>query len=397
MRAAGDSVSCRSCGTSITSSARFCENCGAPQDASAPNDPADDETLVQPRKANASAVPVDLSKQPQDQGVGRLWARNPAPSAPADPAPAPVPPPAMPKQAASTPSPALATAPARAGDWQTSLPAPFNAVPLELLAVGALMTIAGLLTLYPAIRILPDMVELLGQSGFARQIGLLLLTVWAILALVGVALIFLAWKMVHGDRVARGLSYVLLGGLGGAILIGDEQTTELVLGMLACFGALAVLALAPSLREFFGGAPVVGDEQPAAVVQARMLVAIWAATMIFVGVMFLALDDLDGKFLPIGVLLIVLGAATWYVNGPGEGRPRGPHAHQRRRGRIPHPPAHTRREPPWPDPAAGPRGGRRRAPLGRRGSAAALQRDGAAIARRAQNRTLKRAPPSDER
>jgi hypothetical protein len=167
----------------------------------------------------------------------------------------------------------------------------------------------------PAIRILPDMVELLGQSGFARQIGLLLLTVWAILALVGVALIFLAWKMVHGDRVARGLSYVLLGGLGGAILIGDEQPTELVLGMLACFVALAVLALAPSLREFFGGAPVVGGEQPAPVVQARMLVAIWAATMIFVGVMFLALDDLDRKFLPIGVLLVVLGAATWYVNG----------------------------------------------------------------------------------
>jgi len=226
----------------------------------------------------------------------------------------PVPPPAPAKQAAATQSPTVATARARAGDWQTSLPAPFNAVPLELLAACALMTIAGLLTLVPAIRIVPDIVELLGLRGFARQIGLLLLTVWTMLALVAVALIFLAWKIVHGDRVARGLSYVLLGGLGGAILIGDEHSTELVLGMLACFGALAVLALAPSLREFFGGAGLTG-EQPAAVVQARMLVAIWAATMIFVGVMFLSLDDLDGKFLPIGVLLVVLGAATWYLNG----------------------------------------------------------------------------------
>lgn len=316
MRAAGDSVSCRSCGTSITSSARFCENCGARQDAATRNDPADDETLVQPREATTSAVPVDLSKQRADQQSERLWAGDPASSAPAEPTPAPAPPPpAPPGQAAATPSPALATARARAGDWQTSLPAPFNAVPLELLAVCALMTIAALLTLVPAIRIVPDIVELLGLSGFARQIGLLLLTVWAMLALVGVALIFLAWKMVHGDRVARGLSYVLLGGLGGAILIGDEQSTELVLGMLACFGALAVLALAPSLREFFGGAGLTAGEQPAAVVQARMLVAIWAATMIFVGVMFLSLDDLDGKFLPIGVLLVLLGAATWYLNG----------------------------------------------------------------------------------
>jgi len=318
MRAVGDSVSCRSCGTSITSSARFCENCGARQDAATPNDPADDETLVQPREAITSPVPVDLSKQRADQRSGRLWARDPASSAPAEPAPPPtsppVPPPAPAKQAAATPSPTVATARARASDWQTSLPAPFNAVPLELLAACALMTIAGLLTLVPAIRMVPDIVELLGLRGFARQIGLLLLTVWTMLALVAVALIFLAWKIVHGDRVARGLSYVLLGGLGGAILIGDEHSTELVLGMLACFGALAVLALAPSLREFFGGAGLTG-EQPAAVVQARMLVAIWAATMIFVGVMFLSLDDLDGKFLPIGVLLVVLGAATWYLNG----------------------------------------------------------------------------------
>jgi hypothetical protein len=183
------------------------------------------------------------------------------------------------------------------------------------------MTLAGLLTLYPAIRILPDILELLGTSGFARQIGLLLLTVWAMLALAGVALVFLAWKMLRGDRVARGLSEVLLGGLVGGILIGDEQSTELVLAMLACVGALAALALAPSLREFFAApaaaaaAAAPGGEQPTAVVLARRLVAAWAATMIFVGVMFLPLDDLDGKFLPIGVLLVALGAATWYVNG----------------------------------------------------------------------------------
>lgn len=391
MSVTGESVFCMSCGTSIRSSARFCENCGAPQDVCAPGDPADAETVIEAEEATARTARVDLMKPPADAAPGRLWAGEPPPSAPAEPPPAPTPPraaaPPTPPPAAAppapptpppapappTPPPAPGTAttdpseafcgkcgrayapgsqfcvgcgakrgtpsapmpppapPAqtpgappssvadeagtRTAQWQTSLPSPFNAVPRELLAVCALMTIAGLLVLYRAIRVSPDIVELLNESGFARQIGLLLLTVWALLALAGGALILLARKIADGDHVARGLAYVLLGGLGGAILIGSEHQTELVLAMLACVAAGALLALAPRAQEFFAGAAAPDGEQPAAIVLARTLVALWAGIVIFIGVMFLPLSDLDGKFVPIGVLFIALGSTAWYYNG----------------------------------------------------------------------------------
>lgn len=198
--------------------------------------------------------------------------------------------------------------------WRRSLPAPFNTVPPELLAVCALMAAAGALTLYPTVRVLPDILQALGESGLARTFGLLLLSVWAMLAFFGGASLYLAWRLGHGDRVARGLAYVLLGGLGAAILIGGQRPTEFVFVMVFCFAALAVLGGAQRVRAFFAEAGEPEREQPTPVVIARTLVAVWSGAMILVGVTWLPLGGLAQPFVPIGLALIAIGGGAWYLN-----------------------------------------------------------------------------------
>src|SRR4051812_45972498 len=105
-------------------------------------------------------------------------------------------------------APAPAVAPAQLS-WQQQLPGPFSSIPPELLLVCGLMAAAGGLTLWPVIRVLPDIVTLVGAGGFETDLGLLLLTVWVVLGLFGSACLLLAWRLAHADRVARGLAYVL--------------------------------------------------------------------------------------------------------------------------------------------------------------------------------------------
>ena len=211
--------------------------------------------------------------------------------------------------------PAVEAAVQHAREWQRGLPSPLNAIPLELLGLCALMAAAGLLTLWPAIRILPDIVRAIGAGGFARTFGLLLLTFWVLLALFGLALVYLSWRLAHADRVARGLSYILLGGLAAAILIGREHPGSLVVVMLVCLASLAILAGAPAVRAFFAAADAPDGAQPTSVVIARTLIAVWSGVLIAIGAMFLPLGDLGDRFVPIGLLLIALGAGAWYVSG----------------------------------------------------------------------------------
>jgi hypothetical protein len=177
------------------------------------------------------------------------------------------------------------------------------------------MSAAGLLALLPSVSALPDTFDLLGEGGVLLDLGLLLLAAWVMLGLFGAACLYLAWRMARADRVARGLSYVLLGGLGGSILIGDQHSTDLILVMLACFAAVAVLAAVPRVNEFFAGADAPDSDQPTPIVIARTLVAVWAGCAIILGAVFLPLGGLGDKFVVIGLLLIGLGAGAWYLNG----------------------------------------------------------------------------------
>lgn len=199
--------------------------------------------------------------------------------------------------------------------WQQSLPAPFNAIPVEVLTICGLLAAAGVLTLWPAVRVLPDIFDLLGSGGIFRDLGLLLLTVWVVLALFGVGALVLAWRLAHADRVARGLTYVLCGGLGGSILLGDEQTTALVLVMLASFATIGILVAVPRVQAFFAGDGAPQGDMPVPIVIARTLVAIWAALVVLVGAMFLPLGGLGSKFVFVGVVLLVLGIGAFRLNG----------------------------------------------------------------------------------
>jgi hypothetical protein len=232
----------------------------------------------------------------------------------------------MPAPAAATPAaaPAAAAFPPPAGapgrppapaDWQRSLPAPFNAIPVAVVVVCALMAFAGLLVLWPVVAALPDTIELLGQGGLAFQIGLLVLTLWVVLGLFGAALLVLAWRLAHADRVARGLTYVLCADLGLSILFGDEQNGQLTLVMLACFGTIAALGVAPHVRAFFTGGEAPQSGQPVALVVARTLVAVWAACITLVGAMFLPLSGLGTKFVLVGIAMLALGIGAFYLNG----------------------------------------------------------------------------------
>ena len=175
------------------------------------------------------------------------------------------------------------------------------------------MAVAGLFTLWPALRITPDLLDLLtsGES-FGRSLGLLLLTVWLLLAFFGGACLLLAWRLAHADRVARGLTYVLLGGLAASILIGNAHTTELTIVMLASLGAIAVLALAPGARAFFAAGAQ--GEHPDGLVIARTLVAVWAGIMLVVGLLFLPIGSISGKYVVVGVCFLAAGVAAWYFN-----------------------------------------------------------------------------------
>src|SRR5581483_48045 len=162
--------------------------------------------------------------------------------------------------------------------------------PTELLLVCAVMAIAGALVMWPVLDALPDTIRLFGDGALGRDLGLLLLLVWTMMGAFAAACVVLAWRLLHADRVARGLTYVLAGGLGLSILLGNEKGTQLDLVMVACFGIVAVLAFAPRVQAFFTGPNARQYDQPTSVVIARTLVAVWASAILLIGLVFLPLS-----------------------------------------------------------------------------------------------------------
>jgi hypothetical protein len=189
-----------------------------------------------------------------------------------------------------------------------------SGAPPELFVVSAVLGVAGGLIFWPVLQSLPGTFRLLGDGAFGRDFGLLLLLVWIIFGSFGAACIVLAWRILQADRVARGLSYVLAGGLGLAILIGDVKDAQLDIIMIACFGVVAVLAAAPRVQQFFTGPSARQYDHPTSVVVARTLVAVWSYLTLLVGLIYLPLGDLGSKYVVIGLFLIALGAGGFALN-----------------------------------------------------------------------------------
>jgi hypothetical protein len=170
--------------------------------------------------------------------------------------------------------------------------------------------VAGLLVLWPAVKILPDLLDLLSSGGF--QFGLFLLAVWLLFAFFGGSCLYLAFRLTRADRVARGLSYVLMGGLALAILIGNEHTAGLTITMLLAAASVAVLALTPGPRAFFASGKQ--GEHPDGLVIARTLIAVWAVIMLAVGLVFLPLGGLGAKYVIVGLFFIGLGGGAFFLS-----------------------------------------------------------------------------------
>ncbi|HWX86751.1 MAG TPA: hypothetical protein VNX67_01110 [Solirubrobacteraceae bacterium] len=198
--------------------------------------------------------------------------------------------------------------------WQQALPRPLSSIPLELLAVCALMTFGGLFVLWPVLESMPSSFKLLGLSGPFFALGLLLFEVWIMLGAFGAICLYVAWRLANADRVARGVAYVLLGAFAAALLVGNVHNTQMTLVLLACLGAVGTLWLSPNVRAFFTGAGAPQGDQPMPVIVARVLLAIWSASLCLQGVLLLPLGALGGAYVPVGLLMLAAGVGGFVMN-----------------------------------------------------------------------------------
>jgi hypothetical protein len=244
------------------------------------------------------------------------------PSAPPPPPPAPVPAP---------PAPAAARIPV-AGEWR--LPDPITRAPVrtgqspsnpppELLLVSSLMGIAALFCLWLGLKPLPDTLQLtFSGNSFGAALGGLILAVLLVFVAFGASCLYLAWRLTLADKVARGLSYVVLAGLGVSILVTGANTTNLKLTMAAAFVALGILVLSPNVQRFFQEGP--DSLLPVPVTVACTLLQAWAAVMGLVGLCLLPGGAISGR-LVFGAL-IMLGLAVlvlWCAREVKAGNPTG--------------------------------------------------------------------------
>ncbi len=197
---------------------------------------------------------------------------------------------------------------------QVEEPAPqAGTPPPELLVVSLLMAIAGAFLLRVVLPEVPNVFRLFGDGEFGRDLGLLLAMICIVLGAVAVALLLLAWRIAHADRVARGLSYVLLGSFAAAIIVSNDHTHWVILSLVASLGAIVILAWSPRVQTFFleHGKDAA---QPTPVVIVRTLVAWWASVVLLVGVVLLPLGNISGKDVLVGLILIAVASTALGLN-----------------------------------------------------------------------------------
>lgn len=187
-------------------------------------------------------------------------------------------------------------------------------LPATLLVVCALMGLAGLLLLGVTLAAVPPAWNLLTAGGDFALFGLAVVSALVVVCGVAAGLLLLAWRMIQGDRVARGLSYVLLAAVVASVLFGQDYRPLPVLVLLGSLAAAGLLAFAPNVNAFFQEYPLRGDEAVSVVV-ARTLIAWWAFAVLLIGASLLPLAGVDRGSALLGLLLIGLGAGAFVVNG----------------------------------------------------------------------------------
>jgi hypothetical protein len=197
---------------------------------------------------------------------------------------------------------------------QQKLPAHLPGIPLEVLGVCGVMALSGLLLLWPGLSLLSDGFPLLGDGSIGLAIGLLAIDIGALILALAAAFGLLAWRLSHGDRVARGMSYILLGAIVFAVIVGGSHPTGLIIVMLLSVACLIVLAAAPSVRQFFTGAGAADAGQPVSVTIARTLLTWFAVVAIFLGVTFLPMGILGGQMVFAGIIFLAVGVGVFVLS-----------------------------------------------------------------------------------
>ena len=280
-------VFCEQCGTTIGKHEQFCTSCGAKQtsasrggvgrvsesEASATNPLSEAETTVSPTVEASTA---------DDTTSGGTQAPPFAGAA----------------------SQARAAFPTTGGQLNTSDWPVIGELPIELWLVIAAFGIPGAWLTIKMITVLPDAFKDLGSNYFGFRFGLALLLIVVLVGLVGVAMLYIAWKLYQRDRVGRGLAYAFAGTLVVSIAFSNDHTQAETWAMILSIVGIAILALAPRVRAVFDQSSV--DGEPTSVVVSRTLIAIFSACAVLVGVIYLLLGTVSGKYVVAGIIAILL-------------------------------------------------------------------------------------------
>ncbi len=215
-------------------------------------------------------------------------------------------------------------------DLQRRLPGNFATIPLEVLAVVALMLASAIWLCVTVALHVHDVANLFDETDAVSAPGLALyaLATLVILLVFCCWLGFLAWRITEADPRARAVAFVPLIGYGLAVLFSnagvdgapgtraalhslDSHGTMPIATMLMCWAAAFGLAVAPRIRGFFG---VVGANgrtslrfDPVRV--GRDVLIAFAGGVAAVGVMYVVAHLIaDSSETSIGVKVLVVGA-----------------------------------------------------------------------------------------
>jgi hypothetical protein len=186
-----------------------------------------------------------------------------------------------------------------------------RALPVELAAVIGLLWLTAALLIIPTFKVLPDAFEALGQDELSRAFGALILVAVAILISAGATCIWLGLQLGRADRVSRILTIVLCAAVALAMLASDQKGTDEVLVLLASLGVIAILTISPRVQAFLTGPSARQQGQPNSVVAARALATYLAWTLGVVGVAFLPVGSLAGKYYFVGIGLTAVSVAMF--------------------------------------------------------------------------------------
>jgi hypothetical protein len=282
---------CEQCGATVDRSARFCAECGAEQvDSAANNIPDVRQSLgaaastAAPPRASVPAAPTGPARPAPDRREG-----------PGDSAPAPT---------ATDPPP-------WPSNGSSGLPT-IAELPLELWLVIAAFALPGAWIVFEMAKALPDAIKAWGAQFFGFRLGLALAMILVLVGLLGAAMLAIAWKLYHRDRVGRGLAYAFGATIVVSVLFSSARTTAEVWAMIFSFVGIGILAFSPHVRAIFDRAASL-DGAPTSVVVSRTVIAIFCAIAILTAIVYLLLGSVSGKY--VVAALVAAGAAilaaTW--------------------------------------------------------------------------------------